>query len=150
MKVFSGLGPTSDRIFGPPEVARRVCLSFCLSVCPSVCPFVLLSVQACSWNCIISFFLNFGMVVLETHIKLYVTEPDFLEKICCPKNQENEPKMGQKQVFLNLFKHFLINFYWICAIMKIYIISCVSAEIPYLGKFWFLRYRPNFSKPIRL
>ena len=28
--------------------------------------------------------------------------------------------------------------------MKIYIISCVPAQIPYLGKVWFLRYGPKF------
>ena len=43
-------------------------------------------------------------MVLETHIKLYVTELDFPEKIV-----------------LNLLKNFVINFYKICSIMKIYI-----------------------------
>ena len=31
-------------------------------------------------------------------------------------------------------------FYWICTIMKIYIIWCVPEQIPYLGNFLFLRY----------
>ena len=34
--------------------------------------------------------------------------------------------------------------------MKIYIICCVPAQIPYLGKFWFIRYLPQCSHPIRL
>ena len=59
-------------------------------------------------------------------------------------------KMGQKQGFLNILKNFVINFYWICSIMKIYIICCVPAQIPYLGKFLFLRYGPKCSQPIRL
>ena len=33
--------------------------------------------------------------------------------------------------------------------MKIYV-SCVPAQIPYLGKFWFLRYGPKCSQLIRL
>ena len=59
-------------------------------------------------------------------------------------------KMGQKQGFLNLLKNYAINFSWICSVMKIYIICCVPARIPYLGKFWFLRYGPKCSQPIRL
>ena len=34
--------------------------------------------------------------------------------------------------------------------MEIYIICCVPAQIPYLGKVLFLRYRPKCSQPIRL
>ena len=34
--------------------------------------------------------------------------------------------------------------------MKIYIICCVPAQIPYLWKFLFLRYGPKCSQPIRL
>ena len=43
-------------------------------------------------------------MVLEIHMKLCVTESDFLEKIFCPQNLENEPKMGQKQGFLSILK----------------------------------------------
>ena len=52
-------------------------------------------------------------------------------------------KMGQKQGFFNILKNFVINFYWICSIMKIYIISCVPAQ------FLFLRYGPKCSQQIR-
>ena len=38
-------------------------------------------------------------MVLETHMKLCATEPDFQEKRFCPKNWENGPKMGQNQSF---------------------------------------------------
>ena len=84
------------------------------------------------------FFLNFGMV-LETCKKLCVTELDVLEKRFCPQNWKNGPKLGQKRVFLNLFKNCVNNFYSICAIMKNDITCCVPAQIPYLGKFLFLR-----------
>ena len=49
----------------------------------SVHPSILSSVKAFSWNCIISFFINFGMV-LETLMKLCVTELDFAEKFVLP------------------------------------------------------------------
>ena len=58
--------------------------------------------------------------------------------------------MDQKRGFLNLLKKIVINFHWICSVMKSYIISCVPAQIPYLGKFWFLRYRAKCSQSIRL
>ena len=38
-------------------------------------------------------------MVLETHMSLWVTEPDFPEKSFCPQNWENGPKMGQKPIF---------------------------------------------------
>ena len=127
-----------------PEGSYKI-VSVRLSIRPSINP----SVQAFSWNCIISFFLNFGMV-LETHMKLCVTELDFLEKFFWPKCWENGPKMGQKQGFLKLLKDLVIKFYWICSIMKTYIIRCVPAQVPYLGKILFLRYGPKYSQSIRL
>ena len=63
--------------------------------------------------------------MLETHMQLCVTEPDFPEKSFAQKIG----KMGQKQIVLNILKNFGINFYWICSIMKIYI-CCVPAQIP--------------------
>ena len=55
-------------------------------------------------------------MVLETHMKMCVTEP---EKIFfCPQNCENGPKMGQKKSFLNLLKLFVISFYWFCFIIE--------------------------------
>ena len=60
------------------------------------------------------------------------------------------PKMDQKQGFLNLLENFVLNFFWIWSIKKFYNICCILAQIPYLGKFWFLRYGPKCSRPIRL
>ena len=58
--------------------------------------------------------------------------------------------MGQKQDFLNLLKNLVIDIYWICSMMKTYIIFCVPAQILHLGKFLFLRNGPKCSQPIRL
>ena len=76
------------------------------------------------------FSINFGMV-LETRMKLCMTEPDFPEKYFCPQNYENGPKMDQEQGFLNVLKKLIIDFYCICSIMKIYIIC---RAIPIFGK----------------
>ena len=83
-------------------------------------------------------------MVLQTYMKLCMTTTYFAKKKFWPT------KLSQKQDFLNLLKYLVINFYWICSIMKIYIICCVPAQIPYLGKFLFLRYGPKCSQPIRL
>ena len=45
-------------------------------------------------------------MVLETHMKLYMTDPDFPEQ-----KKKKKKKMGQKHGFLNLLKTFVINFY---------------------------------------
>ena len=68
----------------------------------------------------------------------------------CPKNGENGLKTGQKWGFLDLLKNLVINFFWIWSIKKVHIICCSLALIPYLGKIWFLRYGPKWSRPIRL
>ena len=85
-------------------------------------------------------------MVLETHMKLCVTEPDFPGKFFCPKNWENGPKVG----FLNLLENLFLNFFRIWSIKKFYNICCILAQIPYIGKIWFLRYWPKCSQPIRL
>ena len=57
--------------------------------------------------------------------------------------------MGQK-LFFEFIEKVFINFFWICSTMKIYIICCAPTQIPYLGKFLFLRYGSKCSQPIRL
>ena len=84
--------------------------------------------------------------MLETHMKLCVMTRFSRKKFFCPKNWENGPKIE----FLNILKNFVISFYWISSVMKIYVICCVPAQIPYLRRFWFLRYVPQCSHPIRL
>ena len=89
--------------------------------------------------------------MLETYMKLCVTELDFPDFFFffffAQKIGKNGTKTG---FFLSILKNFVINFYWICSIMKIYIICCVSAQVRYLGKFWFLRYGPKRPQPIKL
>ena len=67
-----------------------VCHSIHLSVCPGIG--------------IVSFFLNFGMV-LQTYMKLCMTTTYFAKKKFWPT------KLSQKQDFLNLLKYLVINFY---------------------------------------
>ena len=64
-------------------------------------------------------------------MKLCRTEVDFLEKLLLPQKLRN----GSKIEFLNLKKNLVINFHWICSIMKISIICCVYGEIPYWKNF---------------
>ena len=71
----------------------------------------------------------------------YEVEPDFPENIFLPQKSGKWAKNGSKTgFFFNILKDFVNNFYWICSIMKIYIICCVPAQIPNWEKFWFLRY----------
>ena len=50
-------------------------------------------------------------MVLETHMKLCVTEPNFPGKFFCPKNWENGPKMGQKTGFFEFIGKFSYQFF---------------------------------------
>ena len=52
-----------------------------LSILSSFCPSIRQSVQAFSWNTIIIFLVNFGMVP-EIQMKMCVTETDVHEKFC--------------------------------------------------------------------
>ena len=56
-----------------------------------------------------SFFLLFGMM-LETHVKLQVTEPEFSEKTFAAKIEKMGQKWAKNRV-LNILKDFVINFY---------------------------------------
>ena len=46
-------------------------------------------------------------MLLETYMKLGMTEPDFQGKIFCPQNWENGPKTG----FFNLLANLTTSFY---------------------------------------
>ena len=124
------------------------------SVLPPFRPFVLLLFVLLSKRFlgIVSLvFSKFGHGTRNSYsMKLCVAEPDLPEKFFLPpklgKWTENRPK----QCFLSLLKNIVINFCWICSVIKIYIICCVPAQIPYLGKFWFQRYEPKCSQPVRL
>ena len=76
----------------------------------SLHPSVLPSIWDFSWNWTISFFLNFVMVV-ETHFRLCVTEPHFLEKLS-PKIEEMAQKIGFFE-FKEKFGHWvLVNMFY--------------------------------------
>ena len=113
------------------------------SVCPSVLP-------SGSFLGIGSLFFSETQHVLRAHVLLCMTEPDYLKKIFMPKKWGKFAKNGQKIGFSNLLENLVINFFWIWSIMKVYTVCCILAQIPYLGKIWFLRYGPKCSWPIRL
>ena len=144
LSIFWTLGQSSQK--GGPikqglSVRPSFFLSFHLSSHPSICLGIFLESHDL-------FFLNF-VVVLETHMKLCVAEPDFQEKIFLPPKLGKWAKNGSKTGFFDLLKTLVISFYLICSIMKIYIIHCVPAQIPY-GKFLFWRLWSKCSQRIRL
>ena len=89
-------------------------------------------------------------MVLEIYVKLCVTARFSLKKILAPKIGKMDQNWAQNRVFFVLLKHLVINFHKIQPMMKTYFIYCVPAQILYLGKVLFLRYRLKFSQPIRL
>ena len=105
-----------------------------------VCPSTLLSRSFLRIGSLL--FLKLS-IMLEAHVLLCVTEPDFLVKIPLPKKWGKWAKNRQKWGFFNLLENLVIIFFWIWSVMKIYIICCIPAKIPYLGKTFFLRYEPN-------
>ena len=74
-------------------------------------------------------------MVLETHMKLCATEPDFPEKNFVSQKLGKWTKNGSTTLSFEfigkLCHYFLRNLFYI----KIYIICYVPAQIPYLGKF---------------
>ena len=50
-------------------------------------------------------------MLLETYMKLCVTEPDFLGNFVFAPKLEKEPKMGPKQGFFSLLENLVINIY---------------------------------------
>ena len=93
-------------------------------------------------------------MVLGAHVVLCMTEPDFSEKMFYPQNGENGPTkprilwMYRKVQFLFLVLYFFISVVYNESLY--YCNSCMLEQISYLGKFWFLRYGPKCSWPIRL
>ena len=67
----------------------------------------------------------------------------------CPKNGQKGPKMGQKWGFFHISENFVISFGWKWSKMKDIVIGFL-AQTPCLPKFWFLKYGPKSSWPIRL
>ena len=128
---------------GPPALAGGVLLN---RVCPSFRQSFRLSF------CLSVRFLGIASLVFSkfwhdarNSCEVVRDTTGFSRKIFFPQKLGKWTKMGQKQGLLNILKNFVINFYWVFSIMKIYIICCFPAQIPYLEKFWFLRYGPKYS-----
>ena len=85
-------------------------------------------------------------MVLETHMKLCVAEPDFSGGNFLPKKMGKWTKNGTKTGFFEFIEkfgnQFLLNMLYN---ENLYILCCVPSQIPYLGKFSFLRYEPKCS-----
>ena len=72
------------------------------------------------------------------------------KKFFATKTGKMDQEWVKNRVFWIYWKILVINFYWICSLVKIHIICCVPAQIPYLQKFLFLRYSLKCSQPVRL
>ena len=125
-------------LVSPLAVAGRILWNRkCLSFPPYICQRVFLEFDH-------EIALNFAMV-LKILMKLCMTARFFGKTVL-------HWKLGNRQkiVFFNLKKKIGHNFHWICSIMKLCIICCISAQILYLGKILFLRFRPKCCQSIRL
>ena len=91
-------------------------------------------------------------MVLEAHVVLGMAEPDFLKKMFYHENGENRPSPGFFEC-IGKFSFFLSSLFFISLVYNessYYRSSCMLEQISYLGKFWFLKYGPKCSWPIRL
>ena len=95
------------------------------------------------WSLVFSHFWH----VIENHVKLCVTKLDFSKKFSLPWKW---PKMDQKWGFFHISENFVIRFGWKLSKMKNHIVIGFLAQTLCLPKFWFLRYGPKSSRPIRL
>ena len=130
---------TAVNLVGPLTVAKRVLWNRVWPILPS----------CCLCRCFLGIgsldFSEFGHDVRNPYEVVHDSQI-FLKNTLPPK----VGKIDQKQGFFNLKKHSVIDFHLICSVMKIYIICCVPAQIVYLGKMFFLKYRPKWSKSNRL
>ena len=112
-------------------------------VCPFFCSEVFLELA-------LYFFLELSMV-LGAHVVLCMTQPDILKIMFCPQNGENRPSKGFFES-IGKFRFFSLYFFinLVCNENLYYCNSCILEQISYLRKFWFLRYGPKCSWPIRL
>ena len=89
-------------------------------------------------------------MLLGAPVVLHMTGPDFLKIMFCPQNGETRPSPGffEKVHFFFSVLYLFINLVYNECLY--YCSSCMLEKISYLGKFWFLRYGPKCSWPIRL
>ena len=118
--------------FGPPVVAGRVLKIGSVhlpSVRPSVRPSAILSRRFLGFVSLVSSELWHGTRILCEVVR---------ERAGFSGKTFLLPKLGKwakNKFFFNILENFVIKFYWIWSIMKIYIICCVPSQIPYFGNF---------------
>ena len=92
--------------------------------------------------------------MLGAHVVPCMTEADFLKIMFSSKNGENRPSpgffeyIGKFSFFSRFFFFFFISMVYNESLH--YFNSCMLEQISYLGEFWFLRYGPKCSWPIKL
>ena len=134
------------RIIETPTVARRVLWN---RVFPSFRPYVFASVCPSVFLELHHYFSEFWHGA-KNSFEVKRDRARFSRKTFLPEKLGKWSKNGPKQGFFNWLSNFVINFFWICSIMEIYIICCVPARIPYLIKCLFLWCGPKCSQSIRL
>ena len=98
--------------------------------------------------------LNFILVIYSNATPLIYSliYSGFLKIMFCSENGENRPNPGFFEC-IGKFSFFLRSLFFISLVYNeslYYCNSCMLEQISYLGKFWFLRYGPKCSWPIRL
>ena len=91
-------------------------------------------------------------MVFGTHVVLCM-RARFLKKMFCLQNGENRPSLEFFECIGKFSCFFLVLYFFISLVYNeslYYCNSCILEQISYLGKFWFLRYGPKYSWPIRL
>ena len=109
-------------------------------------------VQTCSWNWLFSFFLGTQDCLRGPYGVVYDRARFFEKNVLPPKWEKlSKPRvlwMYRKVQFFFLVLYFLISVVYNESLYDCN--SCMLEQILYLGKFWFLRYGPKCSWPIRL
>ena len=131
---------TAVNFVGPLTVAERVLWNRVWPILPFCC--------LCRCFLVIGSldFSEFGHDVRNPYEVVHDSQIFFEKHFFTSKSWKNWPKIG----FFEFKENSVIDFHLICSVMKIYIICCVPAQIVYLGKIFFLRYRPKWSQSNRL
>ena len=106
-------------------IVNFVCIFNILDPHPSFCPGIFLELHHC-------FFSKFWHGAWNPHEVVHDISGFSRNKILPQGIRKMDQEWTQNRVFE--FSEKFGNFYWICSVMKIYIICCVPAQIPYLGK----------------
>ena len=135
--IYSNATQLTYSLVGLLAMARRII--WIRSVHPSV--------QRFSWNWLFSFFQELNVVRGPCGV-VYNRK----KKVLSPQNGENRPSPGFFEC-IGKFSFFSVLYFFISLVYNeslYYCNCCMLEQISYLGKFWFLRYGPKCSWPIRL